>query len=292
MYFSNVYLHMFSSGYALTAFHFWYSLWKNGWFFFPIISVVKWQLWHAVGQRLRWSAHGLNTGARWWPRNVFSKPWTGTQPSTQFAPVGTAVITELDGVWFWIKVMIRSGRMGRFYHFDPYRNCTSFIFPLRTGYQKLRLPSFSNIHSQVFLNFFKNSEIKPSFSQFNYISLGHWRINEAFNRLRWRVRSWIGDFLAQKSPTDGLLKWTWMMNLWDPWTKFCWFVASKLVADFGPCRDSCLSYILYAMLHGFNLMFDKCIRSMSLVLTSRFFNNHLWYIYIRSYMHARVHVHI
>ena len=96
------------------------------------------------------------------------------------------------------------------------------------------LPFLSNIPSQFsILNFFKNTENNPSFSQFNYINSG-----------RWRIRSWIGDFLAQKSPTNGLLKWTWMMNLWDSWTKFCWFVASRLVNDFGPCREN-LSQICF-----------------------------------------------
>ena len=198
-------------------------------------------VWHAVGgPRLRWSAHGLNTGARWWPRNVFSKPWTGTWFQAPPVPVGRQLarlkLTQLDGAWFWIRVMVRSGRMGRFYHFDPYRNCNSFFFPcaLVAKYCLYHFIIFKqgNIPSQFSIfNFFKNTEKNPSFSQFNYINSGRWRINEAFNRLRWRLRSWIGDFLAQKSPTNGLLKWTWMMNLWDSWTKFCWFVASKLVTD-------------------------------------------------------------
>lgn len=119
MYFPNVYLHMFSSGYALTAFHFCYSLWKKTVdFFVPIISVAKWQLWHAVGardsddQRMVWTP-AQDDG------HATSFPSLGPGPGSKhpsWAPVGTAVITELDGVWFWIKVMIRSGRMGRFYH--------------------------------------------------------------------------------------------------------------------------------------------------------------------------------
>lgn len=52
---------------------------KNGWFFCPHHFCGKMTAVTCCGgPRLRWSAHGLNTGARWWPRNVFSKPWTGT----------------------------------------------------------------------------------------------------------------------------------------------------------------------------------------------------------------------